>query len=104
MKSLTVVLVTAAVAGCAWDEPAYAPIAAPQIASKPDPAAAIVMQCDRMGLRSPEAHRLCVLRGVDRLATTPGPTTGYAPIQILPYPYPPLAPQGSTITVVPGFR
>lgn len=86
--------------GCTWDQH-LAPIQQPTIATKPDPAAAVVAQCDRLGFsRYGEAHRLCVLRGIDRLATVPGPTTGYAPIQILPHAFPSMVAPG-TITVVP---
>lgn len=85
--------------GCAWD--AAMPVHQPTIATKADPAAAVVLQCDRLGLTSPEAQRLCVLRGIDRLAVRPGPVVGYAPIQILPHAFPSLVPPG-TVTVVPA--
>lgn len=93
MKRLLVVL---ALSGCTWDEHLIRPA---EIGTRPDPAAAVMIQCDKLMVsRYSDAHRLCVMRGVDKLAVVPGP--GYAPITILPHAYPPLVPQG-TITVVP---
>jgi hypothetical protein len=94
------VAVSLALTGCAWDQ-YIAQVPTSTIATKPDPAAAVVAQCDRLGFsRFGEAHRLCVMRGIDRLAVQQG--TGYAPIQILPqgHAFPSLAPQNS-ITVIP---
>ena len=88
-----------ALSACAWDDHYAAAIQQSTIATKPDPAAQVVMQCDRLGFhRWGEAHRLCVLRGIDRLAVVN--STSYAPITVLPYAYPPLAPQHA-VPVVP---
>jgi len=77
---------------CAWDQPIPAqPVG---INSRPDPAAQVVMQCDAMRLQSFEAHRLCVLRGIDRLAIYPQ-SAGISHVPLLADPYPPLAPGGS---------
>jgi hypothetical protein len=86
-----------ALSSCTWDQ-YLAAIPTSGIATKPDPAAHLVIQCDRLGFaRYGEAHRLCVLRGIDRLAVTHGTT--YAPIQILPHAYPPLVPP-NTVTII----
>lgn len=99
---LVVIPLLAALSACTTVE--YVPVRTqsntpPTIVTRPDPAARVIEQCDRLGFtRHGEAHRLCIMRGVDRLAVVPGaaplvvePKT--APIQILPYPYPPLAPK-----------
>ena len=79
-------------ASCAWDQPyVNQPIG---IANRPDPAAQVIMQCDALGLRSLEASRLCILRGMDRQAVYPQQGT-IAHVPLIPYPYPPLAPGGS---------
>ena len=86
---------------CAWDQyTAAVPVAG--ITTTADPAAHIHIQCDRLGFEFGSAtHRLCVLRGIDRLRVERG--VGYAPIQILPqgHAYPPLAP-GNSIHVYPS--
>lgn len=99
MKHLAVA-VALALSGCAWDEPHRANMAGAQIATTADPAATLVLQCDKLGFaRSSDGHRLCVMRGVDRLAITPA--VPYAPITILPHgAYPPLYPSNS-ISVQP---
>lgn len=38
-----------------------------------DAAAAVVGTCDHLRLSSPDAHRLCVMRGIDRLEVKPTP-------------------------------
>lgn len=65
------------------------------IASRADPGAAAMLKCDALGLKSAEAQRLCVLREIDRLSIDSTLVAPAAPIQLLPYPYPPLAPGGS---------
>lgn len=81
---------------------------APQIATRKDPAASVLLQCDHLGFpRYSDTHRLCVMRGVDRLAVDLPPVAPplvvpqSAPIQILPYPYPPLAPRGGNVRIIP---
>jgi len=84
--------------GCAYEPPPTYQSHMASIGRAPDPAAAIVLQCDRLGF-SGQAHRLCVMRGVDRLAIVAAPVANSvgtaAPIQILPFAYPPLVPQGT---------
>lgn len=53
--------------GCYTTE--VVPIAEPQtrLVSPHDPAANITLKCDALFAKSGEAHRLCVMRGMDRL-------------------------------------
>lgn len=71
--------------------------------TKPDPAAAIMLQCDQLRITSPEAARLCYMRGIDRLKPD-FVVPQAAPISILPYPYPPLAPGGYAAPRAYTFR
>lgn len=52
------------------------------------------MQCRALGFSDPQTERLCILRGIDKLAVYPS-SPGITHIPLLPYPYPPLAPGGS---------
>lgn len=98
MKLLFGIPFSVALISCASYE--YVPVQSTRIATGPDPAAHIMLQCDRLGFpRGSDGHRLCSMRGIDRLKVDQ--STGYAPIQILPYPYPPLAPGGTPVPVYP---
>lgn len=79
----------------------YMPVQKAHTYTKPDPAAAMMLKCDMLGFaRDSDGHRLCVMRGVDRLGVQPG-GVAYAPIRILPYAYPPLAPTGKGLFIHP---
>lgn len=99
MKIALAVVSIAAIVGCTSVD--YVPVAAkikphnpPQIVTRPDPGSDVLLLCDRLGFpRGSDGHRLCVLRGVDRLDVQPGLPPVHAepyttPIQILPYPAP----------------
>lgn len=98
MKTISSSLLVLALAGCATVE--YVPVQQPTkhtITRSPDPAAEVMMQCDSLRMTHPETHRLCVMRGIDRLKIESFSYTlpQAAPIQILPpgHGYPPLSPQ-----------
>lgn len=70
----TIAAVALAVAGCTT---VYEPATTTTVIKKASPrghltyghdaAASVMNWCDALGFRSPEAHRLCVMRGIDRL-------------------------------------
>lgn len=100
----TSVLAVLLLSGCATVDHYIAEAPKPKIASAPDPAYTAMVKCDTLGMKHGETHRLCVMREIDRLKVTEASgwtnLPKHAPIQILPYPYPPLAPANS-IHVVP---
>lgn len=99
MKRLAVISLVA-LASCAWQDPVL--MQQVGVSTGPDAAAQVVMQCDQLRLTSFEAHRLCVLRGIDRLAVRPqSPTISHVPL--LAHPYPPLAPSNA-VPVYPAPR
>lgn len=96
-------LFTLLLAGCNSYEPQWLKAQNMTIAPKEDNASQIVLKCDALGFRrESDGHRLCIMRGIDRLGllATEAPIPQSAPIQILPYPYPPLAPRYA-VPVVP---
>ena len=76
----------------------YVEVVKPQITTAPDPAAHLMLKCDGMGFtRGGEGHRLCVLRGIDRLKFSPQAQRRREAgnYQILPHAFPSLAPSNS---------
>lgn len=69
---LTAVVALLAVAGCTtvYEQPTTVvkkSTARGHLTYGHDAAASVMNWCDALGFRSPEAHRLCVMRGIDRL-------------------------------------
>jgi len=101
-------LVSLLLVGCETVDYRYIEVPKPkqQVVSVPDPAYTAMVKCDNLGMKQGETHRLCVMREIDRLKVSQPAFTNlptHAPIQILPYPYPPLAPAGN-ITVLPAVK
>lgn len=98
-RSLIAVLVAVSISGCTYEVVAPPPVKQ-TVYSAHDPAAIALWKCDSLVQRGTDAHRLCMMREIDRLKVTPAGFTNLpqaAPIQILPYAYPPLAPRGPTV-------
>lgn len=94
MERALVVAAVLALSGCVT-ETVVVPEPKVKTYSPHDPAAIATLKCDALVVRGSDAHRLCMMREIDRLKTWTVPQA--APIQILPFPYPPLAPSGSTV-------
>lgn len=76
------------------------------VAAKPDLAASTMLTCDQLFSRLGEAHRMCMLRGIDRLGVQliEG-SYPRAAVPVLPYAYPPLAPAYAVpIVPTPGVQ
>lgn len=97
----SLILAVLLAAGCTTVE--YVPVEKPKhtLYSAHDPAAIALIKCDALVTRETDAHRLCMMREIDRLKVAHSGFTNLpkaAPIQILPHAYPPLAP-GSTVYI-----
>lgn len=101
MNCSSLALAAALLAGCTTYEPQWVKEQNAVVAQRPDIASAEMLKCDALFPRYSDAHRLCLMRSFDRLGVVVA-EGGYprAAVPVLPYAYPPLAPQYA-VPVVP---